>query len=200
MRAPKTGMFELSTRRRTSASWEHPPRSGSCTTTGKTASFTNAHNALFKAIKSLPEQQQAVIKEVVPLWRAARGKLMNHTIQTLTALKAANATLDNPVSYGNINPDELIRTFNYGASLPLRGCEEQPRRPTRRSLPRGVLQVRRPAVHRRLEPSVFRLRGPAGECARPAAGYPLIRRVIQAGGGSSLPSRARRATSSGLTR
>jgi hypothetical protein len=84
---------------------------------GETASFTNAHNALFKAIKSLPEQQQAVIKEVVPLWRAARGKLMNHTIQTLTALKAANATLDNPVSYGNINPDELIRTFNYGDSL-----------------------------------------------------------------------------------
>jgi hypothetical protein len=84
---------------------------------GERASFTNAHNALFKAVEGLPKGQQAVVKETVPQWRAARGKLMNHTIQTLTALKAANATLDNPVSYGNINPDELIRTFNYGDSL-----------------------------------------------------------------------------------
>jgi len=84
---------------------------------GETASFTNAYNALFKVMKTLPEDQQLVIKETVPQWRAARAKLMNHTLQTLTALKAGNATLDNPVSYGNINPDELIRTFNYGDSL-----------------------------------------------------------------------------------
>ncbi|MDE1675186.1 hypothetical protein [Nocardia gipuzkoensis] len=84
---------------------------------GEPASFSNAHNALFKVMKSLPEDQQKVLQETVPLWRSARGKLMNHTIQTLTALKASNATLDNPVSFGNINPDELIRTFNYGDSL-----------------------------------------------------------------------------------
>jgi hypothetical protein len=84
---------------------------------GEPASFTNAHNALFKVMKTLPEEQQSAVRETVPQWKAARGKLMNHTIQTLTALKAANATLDNPVSYGNINPDELIRTFNYGDSL-----------------------------------------------------------------------------------
>ncbi|MEU4345418.1 hypothetical protein AB0H00_29905 [Nocardia sp. NPDC023852] len=84
---------------------------------GEPASFSNAHNALFKVMNSLSEQQQVAVREIVPLWRAARGKLMNHTIQTLTALKVSNATLDNPVSYGNINPDELIRTFNYGDSL-----------------------------------------------------------------------------------
>ncbi|WAC89710.1 hypothetical protein [Mycobacterium sp. Aquia_213] len=84
---------------------------------GETASFTNAHNALFKAMKALPEKHQSTIKYVVPQWRAARGKLMNQMLQTLTALKAGNATLDNPVSYGNVNPDELIRTFNYGDSL-----------------------------------------------------------------------------------
>lgn len=92
---------------------------------GETASFTNAHNALFKLLKTLSEQQQAAIKEIVPQWRAARGKLMNQTIQTLTALKAANATLDNPVSYGNINPDELIRTFNYGDSLHFGDAKDQ---------------------------------------------------------------------------
>ena len=92
---------------------------------GEPASFTNAYNALFKVMKGLPEQQQVTIRETVPQWRAARGKLMNHTIQTLTALKAGNATLDNPVSYGNIKPDELIRTFNYGDSLHFGDAKEQ---------------------------------------------------------------------------
>lgn len=84
---------------------------------GESASFTNAHNALFKVMKTLPEEQQTAIKETVLQWRAARGKLMNHTLQTLTAAKVANATLDKPLSYGNIKPDELIRTFNHGDSL-----------------------------------------------------------------------------------
>lgn len=84
---------------------------------GEAACFTTICNTLFRLMKSLSEEQQAAIKDTVPQWRSARGKLMNHTIQTLTALKAANATLDNPISYGNVNPDELIRTFNYGDSL-----------------------------------------------------------------------------------
>lgn len=84
---------------------------------GEDASFMHAYNALFKAMKTLPDEQQAGVKDVVLQWRDARGKLMNHTLQTLTAVKAGNATLENPVSYGNVNPDELIRTFNYGDSL-----------------------------------------------------------------------------------
>lgn len=92
---------------------------------GEPACFTNAYNALFKAMKLLPEEQQAAIKDIVLQWRAARGKLMNHTLQTLTGVKAANATLDNPVSYGNVNPDELIRTFNYGDSLHFGDAREQ---------------------------------------------------------------------------
>lgn len=84
---------------------------------GEPACFTTICNTLFRVTKTLPEEQQAAVKETVVQWRSARGKLMNHTIQTLTALKAGNATLENPVSYGNIKSDELIRTFNYGDSL-----------------------------------------------------------------------------------
>jgi hypothetical protein len=84
---------------------------------GEVASFMHAFNALFKAMKKLPEEQRDAVKNTALQWRNARGKLMNHTLQTLTALKAGNATFDNPVSYGNVNPDELIRIFNYGDSL-----------------------------------------------------------------------------------
>ncbi|OBI42980.1 hypothetical protein A5708_19255 [Mycobacterium colombiense] len=84
---------------------------------GEPASFVKVSNALFKSIKTLPEEQQTPIRDTVKRWRAARDRLQKHTLQTLTALKAGNATLDNPVSYGNINPEELIRTFNYGDSL-----------------------------------------------------------------------------------
>jgi hypothetical protein len=91
---------------------------------GEPACFTNAHNALFKAMRTLPEAQQTAIRDTVPQWRAARGKLMNHTLQTLTALKAGNAMLDNPVSYGNVNPDELIRDLQLRRLSALRGCKE----------------------------------------------------------------------------
>lgn len=84
---------------------------------GEPACFTNAHNALFKAMKTLTNDERDASKSVVLQWKDARGKLMNHTLQTLTALKASNATLDKPLSYGNVNPDTLIRTFNYGDSL-----------------------------------------------------------------------------------
>ncbi|MGE2818033.1 hypothetical protein ACQI5H_23250 [Mycobacterium heidelbergense] len=84
---------------------------------GEPASFINASNAPFKAMKTLPEEQQPAIRDTVKQWRTARSKLQKHTLQTLTALKAGKATLNNPVSYGNVNPEELIRTFNYGDSL-----------------------------------------------------------------------------------
>ncbi|OBH66733.1 hypothetical protein A5684_06185 [Mycobacterium intracellulare] len=84
---------------------------------GEPASFIKVSNALFKAIKTLPEDQQTALRATVKQWRTARDKLQRHTLQTLTALKAGNATLDNPVSYGNVHPEELIRAFNYGDSL-----------------------------------------------------------------------------------
>lgn len=84
---------------------------------GETACFTSAHNALFKAMKALPDDQRDAAKNIVLQWKEARAKLMNHTLHTLTALKEANATPDNPLSYGNVIPDTLIRTFNYGDSL-----------------------------------------------------------------------------------
>ncbi len=42
---------------------------------------------------------------------------MNQTLQTLVTMKATNATLENPISYRNINPHDLIKKFNYGDSL-----------------------------------------------------------------------------------
>jgi hypothetical protein len=54
---------------------------------------------------------------VVQAWRDARGALMNRTLQTMTIVKATNAPPDAPVSFLNINPEELIRKFNYGDSL-----------------------------------------------------------------------------------
>ncbi|MCW2589543.1 MAG: hypothetical protein JWQ86_1970 [Mycobacterium sp.] len=76
---------------------------------GEFASFSNAYNALFKVIKTMPEDEQSAIKPTVLAWRAARGALMNHTLQTLTIIKATNAPRDAPVSFRNINPDELIK-------------------------------------------------------------------------------------------
>jgi len=93
---------------------------------GEPACFTNAHNALFKAMRTLPDDQRDAAKGIVLQWKEARGKLMNHTLQTLTAVKVVDAgktdnvgniTLESQVSYGNVNPDTLIRTFNYGDSL-----------------------------------------------------------------------------------
>lgn len=84
---------------------------------GEPACFTTAHNVLFKAMKTLPNDQQDEAKSVVLQWKDARRKLMNHTLQTLTARKVSNAPMTKPVSYGNVNPDNLIRTFNYGDSL-----------------------------------------------------------------------------------
>lgn len=92
---------------------------------GEPACFTNAHNALFKAMRTLPDDQRDAAKTVVLQWKNARGRLMNHTLQTLTAVKVvdegktdnANVTMETQVSYGNVNPNTLIRTFNYGDSL-----------------------------------------------------------------------------------
>lgn len=83
----------------------------------ESASFTNACNALFKVIKLMSEDEKSAIAPIVTAWRSARGKLMNNTIQTLTIMAATNATLDKPISFRNINPDVLIRQFNYGDSL-----------------------------------------------------------------------------------
>ena len=74
--------------------------------------------------KTLLDDQQAAIKDKLLQWRYAHGKLMNH-IAALTGAKAANATLDKPVSYGNVNPEELIRTFPYGDSLHFGDAGEQ---------------------------------------------------------------------------
>lgn len=84
---------------------------------GESASLVKCYNALFKVIAALPPEDSAATRDTLVRWRSARGKLMNQTLQTLTTMKATNATLDNPISFKNIKPDELIRKFNYGDSL-----------------------------------------------------------------------------------
>lgn len=83
----------------------------------ETASFSKCYNTLFKALQHLPDEDRAYIAPVLQAWRAARRQLMQHTIQTLTTMKATRATLDKPISYRNIRPDALIKAFNYGDSL-----------------------------------------------------------------------------------
>lgn len=83
----------------------------------ESASFNNACNAIFKVIKLLPEYEQRLPRSIVQSWRTARGKLMNGTIHTLTIMAATNATLEKPISFRDVNPDKIIRQFNYGDSL-----------------------------------------------------------------------------------
>lgn len=92
---------------------------------GESASFTRAHDALFKVRNALPGDLRDVVGETVLRWRDARAKLMNYTLQTLTARKACKTTLIDRVSYCNVNPADLIRTFNYGDSLHFGSTKDQ---------------------------------------------------------------------------
>ena len=84
---------------------------------GESASFSNCQRIMFEVLNALPDQERTELEPVLRAWGSARRKLTNHTIQTLVTMKATNATLDNPISYRNIKPDQLIKQFNYGDSL-----------------------------------------------------------------------------------
>jgi hypothetical protein len=96
----------------------------------ETASFSRTKGLLMKAIKLLPAAEQETPKSVVTQWAKARGKLMNRVLETVVATKVGKADPhpapdDFPFSYCNVNPQELILTFNYGDTIHFSGEQEK---------------------------------------------------------------------------
>ena len=82
------------------------------------ASFDRSKGRLMKAIKLLPDPSRTP-KSVVVQWAKARGKLMNRLLQNIVSTRWLRPPApDNfPFSYGNVNPQKLILTFNYGGTI-----------------------------------------------------------------------------------
>jgi hypothetical protein len=96
----------------------------------ETASFSRAKGRLMKAIKLLPTAEQEAPKNVVTQWAKARGKLMNRLLENIVGTKVGKAGPhpapdDFPFSYCNVNPQELILTFNYGDTIHFSGEQEK---------------------------------------------------------------------------
>jgi hypothetical protein len=90
------------------------------------ASFSRTKGRLMQAIKLLPVNEQEAPKSVVTQWAKARGKLMNRLLENIVCTKVGKtdahpAPDDFPFSYCNINPQELILTFNYGDTIHFSG-------------------------------------------------------------------------------
>jgi hypothetical protein len=86
----------------------------------ESASFDRAKGRLMRAIKLLPEPEQEAPKDLVVQWSRARAKLMNRLLQNVVCEMAAPPVTSGPpipFSYCNINPQELILTFNYGDTI-----------------------------------------------------------------------------------
>lgn len=81
------------------------------------ASFDKVKGRLFQAIAKLPEEQRESTRATLTKWAIARADLMNHTLDTLVCRKATNAKADDPVSFRDIRPEELIATYNYGGTI-----------------------------------------------------------------------------------
>lgn len=90
------------------------------------ASFSRTKGRLMQAIKMLPVAEQEAPKSVVTQWAKARGKLMNRLLENIVCTKLGQedthpAPENFPFSYCNINPQELILTFNYGDTIHFSG-------------------------------------------------------------------------------
>jgi hypothetical protein len=84
------------------------------------ASFDRVKGRLMQAIKLLPEAEQDAPKSVVTQWAKARAKLMNRLLENIVCEMAAPPVPTGRAiefSYCNINPQELILTFNYGDTI-----------------------------------------------------------------------------------
>lgn len=88
----------------------------------ETGSFSRTKGRLMKAINLLPADEQEAPRNVVTQWAKARGKLMNRLLENIVATKVGKAEEhpapdDFPFSYCNIDPQQLILTFNYGDTI-----------------------------------------------------------------------------------
>jgi hypothetical protein len=81
------------------------------------ASFDKIKARLLTAIKLLPQKQQQHPKSVLLQWVRARSELMKETVDTIVCKKVAQPPDGFPVSYRGINPETLMRTFNYGGTI-----------------------------------------------------------------------------------
>jgi len=93
-----------------------------------TGSFDRAKGRIMLALKLLPESEQSAARDVVAQWAKARGALMNRMLQTIVCEMAAPPVPSDrevpPFSYANINPQQLILTFNYGDTIHFSKDEE----------------------------------------------------------------------------
>jgi hypothetical protein len=84
-----------------------------------------------QAIKLLPQPERETAKAIVVHWPKARAKLTNRLLQNILRTMAATADCavpapeNFPFSYCNINPHELILTFNYGDTVRFSGEKEK---------------------------------------------------------------------------
>ncbi|QDH47665.1 hypothetical protein PP484_gp48 [Gordonia phage Madeline] len=83
------------------------------------ASFDNIKGFLFKATRTLPDAESRQAQNLLRQWARARAALMNRMLQTIVALKAGpeDPPEDVPVSFINVNPEELLLTYNYGDTI-----------------------------------------------------------------------------------
>jgi hypothetical protein len=89
---------------------------------GEEAAFDKVKGRLFKATNLLDQQEQSRIRAIMAQWVDARGKLMNHTLPTIVCQeivrkKNSSALPGYPVSFRDINPEDLLLTFNYGDTI-----------------------------------------------------------------------------------
>lgn len=94
------------------------------------ASFSRTKARLMKAIKLLSAAEREAPKSVVTQWAKARAKLMDRLLENIVCTKVGKsdphpAPDDFPFSYCNINPQELILTFNYGDTIHFSGEKEK---------------------------------------------------------------------------
>lgn len=97
---------------------------------GEAASFSRVKGLLMKVVMSLPEAERDAAKDVVAQWASARGNLMNRLLENIVAAKVSGsdehpAPADFPFSYCNVNPQELILTFQYGDTIHFSGEQEK---------------------------------------------------------------------------
>lgn len=81
------------------------------------ASFDKVEGRLFKATRLLDQHVQSRLRSIMSQWVDARGQLMNHTLPTVVCQKLSGAPPGHPISFRDVNPEDLLLTFNYGDTI-----------------------------------------------------------------------------------
>ena len=84
---------------------------------GEEASFDKVKGRLYRATGKLDQAEQGRLRAILAQWVDARGRLMNHTLPTIVCQKLSHTGPEFPVSFRDINPEDLLLTFNYGDTI-----------------------------------------------------------------------------------